>query len=151
MVAFHKEFRVSPTIAGKSMFRNKIPETLRPGCLCNGMKTPDHDYQLHLGGTAKPCIQKTLDCRSDLRNLCGRARQRSDLDDEYFYRVAIIAIVDVNRGVAAFLSVHTAGRRTCRQGRSSEASMHDQCLYGRHSFRFSGAWLAASSQPLPHP
>ena len=22
------------------MFRNKIPETLKPGCLCNGMKTP---------------------------------------------------------------------------------------------------------------
>jgi hypothetical protein len=58
MVAFHKEFRVSPTITGKSMFRNKIPETLKPGCLCNGMKTPDHDYELHLGSTAKPGIQK---------------------------------------------------------------------------------------------
>src|SRR5260370_5696424 len=54
MVAFHKEFRVSSTVAGKSMFRNKIPETLKPGCLCNGMKTPDHDYELHLGGTTKP-------------------------------------------------------------------------------------------------
>ena len=43
------------------MFRNKIPETLKPGCLCNGMKTPDHDYELHLGGTAKSGIQKTLD------------------------------------------------------------------------------------------
>jgi hypothetical protein len=32
MVAFHKELRVSPTITAKSMFRNKIPETLRPGC-----------------------------------------------------------------------------------------------------------------------
>jgi hypothetical protein len=67
MVAFHKEIRVSPTITGKSMFRNKIPETLKPGCLCDGMKTPDHDYELHLGSTAKPDIQKTLDCRSDLR------------------------------------------------------------------------------------
>src|SRR4029077_17972134 len=56
MVLFHKEFRVSSTITGKSMFRNKIPETLKPGCLCNGMKTliSDHDYELHLGGTAKP-------------------------------------------------------------------------------------------------
>jgi hypothetical protein len=29
------------------------------------MKTliSDHDYELHLGGTAKPGIQKTLDCR----------------------------------------------------------------------------------------
>jgi len=36
MVAFHKEFRVSPTIAGEIAFRNKIPETRRPGCLCNG-------------------------------------------------------------------------------------------------------------------
>src|SRR5271165_5543197 len=32
MVAFHKEFRVSPTIAGQSMFTNKITETLKPGC-----------------------------------------------------------------------------------------------------------------------
>jgi hypothetical protein len=34
VVAFHKEFRVSATIAAKSMFRNKIPETLKPGCFC---------------------------------------------------------------------------------------------------------------------
>jgi hypothetical protein len=40
------------------MFRNKINETLKPGCLCNGMKTPDHDYEFHLGGTAKPAFRK---------------------------------------------------------------------------------------------
>ena len=74
MVAFHKEFRVSLMITGKNVFRNKIPETLKPGCLCNGMKTPDHDYKLHLGSTAKPGIQKTLDYRSNLRNLGGRPR-----------------------------------------------------------------------------
>ena len=33
----------------------------------------DYDYELHLGGAAKPSIQKTLDCRSDVRNLCGRS------------------------------------------------------------------------------
>ena len=54
MVAFHKEYRVSLMITGKNVFRNKIPEARKPGCLCNGIKTPDHDYQLHLGGTAKP-------------------------------------------------------------------------------------------------
>ena len=34
------------------------------------MKTliSDHDYELHLGGTAKPGIQKTLDCRGDLQH-----------------------------------------------------------------------------------
>ena len=84
------------------MFRNKIPETLKPHCLCNGMKTPDHDYELHLGSTAKPGIQKTLDSRIDLWELCGRPRQRSNLDDECFYRVAIIVIVYIDRGVAAF-------------------------------------------------
>ena len=31
MVAFHKDFRVSPTIAAESVSRNKIPETLEPG------------------------------------------------------------------------------------------------------------------------
>jgi hypothetical protein len=30
------------------MFRNKIPETLKPGRLCNGMETPDHDYELRI-------------------------------------------------------------------------------------------------------
>src|SRR5271166_6286300 len=29
--------------------------------------------------------------------------------------------------------------------------MHDQCLLGRHSLCFSGAWLDASSQSLTHP
>ena len=68
------------------MFRNKIPETLEPHRLCNGMKTliSDHDYELHLGGTAKPGIQETLDCRGDLRYLCGRPRQCSDLDERGF-------------------------------------------------------------------
>jgi hypothetical protein len=112
MVAFHEELGVSPTIAGESVFRNKFPETLEPHRLCNGMKSniSDHDYELHLGGTAKPGIQKTLDCRGDLRDLCGRPRKRSDLDNEYFYGVALVAIVDVDRGVPAFLSVHTARR-----------------------------------------
>ena len=50
----------------------------------------DHDHELHLGGTAEPGIQTTLDCRSDLRNLCGRPRHRSDLDDEYSYGVALL-------------------------------------------------------------
>ena len=77
------------------------------------MKTliSDHDYELHLGGTAKPGIQETLDCRGHLWNLRGRSRQRSDLDDEYFHRVSPIAIADVDSGVAGFLSVHTARRR----------------------------------------
>jgi hypothetical protein len=75
MVAFHEELGLLPTIAGKSIFRNKIPETPQPHRLCNGMKglIPDHEYKLHLGGIAKPGIQKTLDCRSDVRNLCGRS------------------------------------------------------------------------------
>jgi len=33
------------------------------------MKAPDHERKLHLDGTEKPGIQKTLDCYSDLRNL----------------------------------------------------------------------------------
>src|SRR4029077_649640 len=28
------------TLAGQSMFRNKIPETRRRDCLCNGLKSP---------------------------------------------------------------------------------------------------------------
>ena len=27
------------------MFRNKIPETLKPSWLCNGMEPSDHDYK----------------------------------------------------------------------------------------------------------
>jgi len=73
MVAFHEELGLLPTIAGESMFRNKIPETLEPHRLCIGMKTliSDHDYELHFGGTAKPGIQKTLDCRAGVDAGCG--------------------------------------------------------------------------------
>ena len=39
MVAFHEEVGLLPTIAGETMFRNKIPETLEPRRLCNGMKS----------------------------------------------------------------------------------------------------------------
>ena len=74
IVAFHKEFRVSPTITVENIFRNKIPETWRPDCLCNGMKTPDHEQKLHLDGIERPKIWKTLDCHGDLWNLCGCAR-----------------------------------------------------------------------------
>src|ERR1700757_2302406 len=71
-------------LAAESVFRNKIPETRKSGCLCNGMKAPDHEQKLHLDGTAKPNVQKTLDRHGDLRHLCGRSRQRRDLDDECF-------------------------------------------------------------------
>ena len=35
-------------ITAEMMFRNKIPETRRPGCLCNEMKAPDHERKLQL-------------------------------------------------------------------------------------------------------
>jgi transmembrane secretion effector len=56
--------------------------------------------------------------------LCSRARLTHDLDDEYFCRLAIIAIVDVDHGVAAFLFVYTVSRGPRRQGRPPEAGMH---------------------------
>src|SRR5271169_302149 len=102
MVALHKDFRVSPTLAGQSMFRNTISETLEPDCLCNEMKIPDHEQKLQLDSTEKPGFQETVDCHRDLRNLCGRPRQRGDLDDEYLYGVAISDFAYVNGGVAAF-------------------------------------------------
>ena len=114
MVAFHKDFRVSPTLAAERANRNKIPETPGPGCLCNGMKTPDHEPKLYLDGSAKLGIQKTLDCHGDLRHLRGRSRQRRDLDDEYLYGIAIFDFAHVNGGLATFLSVHAARRRPSR-------------------------------------
>jgi hypothetical protein len=42
MVAFHKEFRVASTITGKSMFRNKIPET--------------HGLQFNISGIIGPAL-----------------------------------------------------------------------------------------------
>ena len=60
------------------------------------MNTPDHEQKLHLDGPEKPGIQKTLDGHGDLRNLCGRPRQRSNLDDEYFYGVAIFDFAHVD-------------------------------------------------------
>jgi len=78
------------------------------------MKAPDYDYELDLGGTAKPSIQKTLDCHGDLRNLCGRPRQRRYLDDECFYGIAIFDLAHVDGGVAAFPPVHAARRHPRR-------------------------------------
>jgi hypothetical protein len=52
----------------------KIPETPQRRRLCNGMKSniSNHDYELHLGGTAKPGIQKTRVCGGDLGYLHRR-------------------------------------------------------------------------------
>jgi hypothetical protein len=63
------------------------------------MKTliSDYDYELHLGGTAKPGIQKTLDCRGDLRNLCGPP---------------LIALVDVDRAPRRKLSDRLSHRES---------------------------------------
>ena len=76
MVAFHEEVDLLPTIIAEIVFRNKIPETPQRRRLCNGMKSLISDYEnvFHLGGTAKPGIQKTLDCRGDFRNLRSRPR-----------------------------------------------------------------------------
>ena len=92
----------------------KFPETRRPGRLCNEMKAPGHERKLQLDGTEKPSIQKTLDCYGDFRNLCGRPRQRCDLDDEFFYGIAVYDLADVNCGVAAFLPFHAARWRSRR-------------------------------------
>ena len=64
------------------MIRNKIPETRRPDCLCNGLRTPHHEQKLQLDGTEKLGFQKTLDRNSDLWDVRGRPRQRGNLDDE---------------------------------------------------------------------
>ena len=75
------------------------------------MKTliSDHDYELRLGSHCETRHSENSGCHGHFRNLHGRPR-RSDLDDEYFYGVALIALVDVDRGGPAFLSVHTARR-----------------------------------------
>ena len=82
-----------------------------------------------------PAFRKLWGAAVHLRNLCGRPRQRSDLDDERFYRLAAPYFAHVNSGITAFLSVHTARRCSRRQGRSSETGLHDQCLHGRRSLR----------------
>jgi hypothetical protein len=71
------------------------------------MNTPDHE-KLQLDGTEEPDFQKTLDCHGDLRNLCGRSRQRSNLDDECFCGIAIFDLARVNGGVASLFPVHAA-------------------------------------------
>jgi len=78
------------------------------------MKAPDHEQKLHLDSTKKPGIQKAVDCHGDLRHLRGRPRQRRDVDDECFYRLAIFDLPLVNGRVAAFLPVHAASRRPRR-------------------------------------
>ena len=78
------------------------------------MKAPDYERKLHLDGTEKPGIQKTLDGDGNLWNLRSRPRQCGDLDDKCFYWIAFFHFPHVNGGVAAFLSVHVARRRPRR-------------------------------------
>ena len=94
----------------KSRSRTKFPETLEPGRLCKGMKALDHERKLHVDGTQKPGIQKTLDRHGDLRNLRGGPRQRRDLDAEFLHGIPVFDLPHVNGGIAAFLSVHAARR-----------------------------------------
>ena len=56
IVAFHEEVGLSSTIAGKSTFRNKIPETGRSGYPL----VSDHAHELHLA-LRKAGAPKTLD------------------------------------------------------------------------------------------
>jgi hypothetical protein len=72
VVAFHEELDLLPTIAGESMFRNKIPEARRPGCLCNVVKSPIMNNSSIWTALKKFGTQKALKCRRDLRKLCGR-------------------------------------------------------------------------------
>ena len=75
----------------KSTFRNNIPETRRTGCLCNGVELW---IATVISGT---CV-------------AAHERQRSDLDDECFYGVALFDFAHVNGGLAAFLFVHITRR-----------------------------------------
>ena len=51
-------------IVGERFLRNKIPETLKSDCLCNGMETPDHDYELWIAalisGTSELLWPRTI-------------------------------------------------------------------------------------------
>ena len=114
------------------------------------MKTPNHDYELHLGSIAKPGIQKTLDCRSDLRNLCGRPRQRSDLDDEYFYRVAILlSLMSTVASLPIFLFTLPAGALADKVDRQKLVCTVNVCLAATAFALAVLGWLP--SQSLPHP
>jgi MFS family permease len=66
------------------------------------MKAPHRERKLHLDGTEKPGIQKTLDRYGNLWNLRSRPRQCGHLDDECFYGIAAFDFPLVNGGVAAF-------------------------------------------------
>ena len=66
------------------------------------MKAPDHERKLHLDGTEKPGIQKTVDCYGNLRNLRSRPRQHGDLDDEFFHRIAEPNGLNLTKGEKRF-------------------------------------------------
>jgi hypothetical protein len=61
---------------------SKISETRKPDCLCNTMKTTDHEQKLHLDSAEKPDVPKALGGYCDFGHLRGCSRQCSDLDDE---------------------------------------------------------------------
>jgi hypothetical protein len=63
-----------------------------------------------MDGTEEPDFQKTPDCHGDLRTLCGRPRQRSDLNDKCFCGIAIlISLVSTVASLSFFLFPLRAG------------------------------------------
>ena len=64
------------------MFRNKIPETLKPGCLYNQMETSDYEQRLYLDGTEEPSFQKTLDCHTQKRTSRSLNDSEKIMNDE---------------------------------------------------------------------
>ena len=113
------------------MFRSKIPETPQLRRVCNGTKTitSDHDYELDLGGTAKPGIQKTLECRADLRNLCGHPRQRSDWMMSIFTGSPfLISLMSTVASLPLFLFTLPAGALADRVDRQKLVCATNVCI-----------------------
>ena len=127
------------------MFRNKIPETLEPGCLCNGLKTPDHEQSSTWAALRNPAFRR-LWIATLISGTCVAAH---DSAATWMMNVAtrspfLISLMSTVASLPFFLFTLPAGALADKVNRQKLVCF-DQRLLGSHSRRLSGAWLAASS------
>jgi hypothetical protein len=79
-----------------------------------------HDHVLHLAATAKPGTQKAVECRRDLRKVCGRHESAAARMMNAFTGVALVVLVDVYRvrSVESFLIALRMWKRICLSAES---------------------------------
>ena len=92
------------------------------------MKTLIHENELHLGGTEKPGIQKTLVCRGDFRNLHGRESAATWMMNVFTGSSLLLSLMSTVAALPFFLFTLPAGALADRVDRQKLVCTINLCL-----------------------